>query len=154
MANSANHPRRLTPPAAPGSMLKQFGRAPETHPSSRSVKHQGERLPDHLAKIRLLPCLYCGVQPCGEAAHVRFANALFGTASGLGKKPRDRLAVPLCAEDHRNARHAQHQGNEEAFWIALGIEPYAVAARLWEQRQDFAAMENVVRVAIAERSKT
>lgn len=144
-----SHPKRLTPPAAPGTMLKRFD-APLPR---RSVKHDGEREPDYLELVRACPCLYCGVQPCGEAAHVRFANALFGTASGLGKKPRDRLAVPLCADDHRNARHAQHKQNEEAFWIGIGIDPYGLAKRLYEKRGDFAAMENVVRVAIAERSK-
>lgn len=137
-------PRRLTPPAAPGSLLKG---ATDSHP--RKARREE---PDYLAKIRQLPCLYCGVE-AGEAAHVNFSNAEFGRVNSFGKRPHDKFAVPLCRDDHQNARHAQHKGNEEAFWLALGIDPYAVARQLWEQRFDLVAMENVVRVAIANRSK-
>lgn len=145
-----SHPKRLTPPAPVGSMLKTF----ERPAAVRSVRHEGERDADYLAMVRDLPCLYCGVEPCGEAAHVKFSCSAFGKKNKLGKKPDDRDALPLCRDDHQNARHAQHKGNEEAFWIALGIRPYAVTEKLYAQRGDLVAMRAVVMTAIAERSKT
>lgn len=142
-------PKRLTPPAAPGSLLKGVA---ASAPQSRIPPEKGGR-PDYLALIRQLPCLYCGQQPCGEAAHISFSSAQFGKTNSFGKRAHDSCALPLCRDDHLNAKHAQHKGNEEAFWLALGIDPYFTAKRLWEQRSDFVAMENVVRVAIANRTK-
>ncbi len=140
-------PQRLSPPAPFGSLLKGASVPPRTRPIATREE------PDYLALVRQCPCLYCGVDPCGEAAHVRFASAAFGKASSLGKKPEDKWALPLCRDDHLNARHAQHKQNEEAFWQALGINPLIVARNLYAQRGDLVAMRAVVMVAIAERSK-
>ncbi|UFW75151.1 hypothetical protein [Bradyrhizobium sp. WU425] len=71
----------------------------------------------------------------------------------LGKQVSDDRALPLCRDDHLNAKHAQHRGSEEAFWARLGINPYRVITRLYAQRGDLVAMRAVVMVAIAERSK-
>lgn len=141
-------PQRITPPAAPGALLKR------TTPAPRVPKCEPANDPAHLAMVRQLPCLYCGVEPCGEAAHVRLASAAFGKSSGLQKRPEDRWALPLCRDDHLNARHAQHRRSEESFWEALGINPLIVCQRLYAQRGDLVAMRAVVMVAIAERSKT
>ena len=118
-------PRRLTPPAPIGSMLKSSS-AERTAPR----KDASDSDAAYLARVRLLPCLYCGVEPCGEAAHVKFSSSAFGKANSFGKRPHDRDALPLCRDDHQNARHAQHRGSEEAFWQGLGISPYLVASRL------------------------
>jgi hypothetical protein len=139
-------PRRLTPPAAPGALLKRFD-APER-------KRKTEAQPDYLAQVRQLPCLYCGVEPCGEAAHIKFSSAEFGKINALGKRPHDQDALPLCRDDHQNAHHAQHKGSEEAFWLALGISPYLVAKQLYAQRGDLVAMRAVIFTAIANRSIT
>lgn len=141
-------PRRLTPPAAPGALLKR------TSPTPRPVTCEPAEDPDYLALVRLLPCLYCGVEPCGEAAHVRLASAAFGKASGLQKKPEDRWALPLCREDHLNARTAQHKRNEAEFWESLGINPCLVAEQLYKQREDWIAMHAVVIHTIMNRRKT
>lgn len=145
----ANHPKRLTPPAAPGTMLKRF----DAPLRPRSLKHDGEREPGYLDLVRACPCLYCGQDEAGEAAHVRFASAAFGKASGLQKKPDDKWALPLCGTDHRTALHAQHNHGEEAFWHALGINPLIVAEWLYEKAGDLVAMRAVVMTAIADRSK-
>lgn len=71
----------------------------------------------------------------------------------MGKKPEDKWALPLCGEDHRVARHAQHNQNEQAFWDGLGIHPLITATRLYAQAGDLVAMRAVVFVAIAERSR-
>jgi hypothetical protein len=76
----------------------------------------------HLAFVRQLPCVACGKAAPSEAAHVRT-----GTDGGVGVKPGDRYAVPLC-----NACHAkQDRIGELTFWSALRIDPLNVALRLW-----------------------
>ena len=140
-------PRRLIPPSPPGALLKRIGAADSPQPP-RNRKEDA----DYLALVRQLPCLYCGVEPAGEAAHCNFSSAEFGRVNALGRRPHDKFAVPLCRDDHLNARHAQHKGSEEAFWIGLGISPYLVATRLYAQRGDLVAMRAVILVAIAERN--
>jgi len=76
----------------------------------------------HLAFVRQLPCVACGKAAPSEAAHVRT-----GTDSGIGVKPGDRYAVPLCTACHAK----QHRIGELTFWSALRIDPLSVASRLW-----------------------
>ncbi len=143
-------PRRLTPPEPPGSMLKRIGTLAAPRPSKRA---ESDNDPTYLAELRQMPCLCCGLQPCGEAAHVRMASAAFGKASGLGKKPADRWALPVCAVEHRIAKEAQHNRNEAAFWESYDISPLVVAVDLYAARGDLVAMENVVRIAIMKRRR-
>lgn len=141
-------PRRLAAACPPGSLLKHFASQPR-----RSVNEAAGREsdPDYLKLVRECPCLMCGLDPCGEAAHVRFASAAFGKSSGLQKKPEDKWALPVCGQDHRVAKHAQHNRNEQEFWASLGINPLLTCTRLYAVRGDLVAMRAVVMVAIAER---
>ncbi len=141
-------PQRIFPPARPGALLKCVTPQPRSH-----IKQGAEVDPDYLALVRQLPCLKCGVEPCGEAAHVRFASAAFGKASGMGKKPADKWALPLCGDDHRVNRTAQHRGSEQAFWADLGINPLMTAEKLFAQAPDLVAMCAVIFITIAERGK-
>lgn len=141
-------PQRPFPLAPVGSLLKRITVAA---PRRGLAEPEGGDL-RYLAGIRTLPCLSCGMEP-SEAAHVRFASAAFGKASGLQKKPDDKWALPLCAQDHRLAKEAQHNRGEQEFWDALGINPLLAASRLWEARGDLVRMVSVVHVIIAERSK-
>ena len=136
--------RRIAPVAPLGSLLKRAQVQP------RARQEAAERDVDYLAMIRTLPCLRCGMEP-SEAAHIRYASAAFGKASGLGKKPDDRHTAPLCAGCHRLDRDAQHNRNEREFWDSIGINPLIVAERLYAVRGDLVAMRAVVMVAIAER---
>lgn len=138
-------PQRLTHHAPPGSLLKRFDA-----PAPRPRGNETERDPDYLAMVRQCPCLKCGMEP-SEAAHVRYACAAHGKASGLSKKPDDRYAVPLCSGCHRLDRDAQHSRGEKLFWIQLGINPLIVCEALYAQRGDLVAMRAVVMTAIAER---
>lgn len=142
-------PQRLTPPAAPGELLKTWPQPPMARGVKKAAADQDA---DYLAMVRDCPCLHCGMEP-SEAAHVRFASAAFGKASGLQKKPEDRWALPLCAEHHRLGRDAQHNRGEQEFWAALGIHPLLTAEKLWAQRGDQVAMRAVVMVAIAGRGQ-
>jgi hypothetical protein len=82
----------------------------------RARQSQAELAPagQHLAFVRQLPCVACGRAAPSDAAHVRK-----GANGGVGVKPADRYAVPLC-----NACHAlQHGVGELSFWAALRIDP-------------------------------
>lgn len=138
-------PQRLVTFAPPGSLLK---RVPSPVPRVR-VKCEGERDGAYLAMVRELPCLKCGQDPCGEAAHVRYASAAHGKASGMGKRPPDRFAVSLCRDCHLLARDAQHKRCERGFWIEIDLDPLLVAERLYAKRGDLVAMKYVVMCAIA-----
>jgi hypothetical protein len=141
-----SRPRRLTPPAAPGAMLKQFAAPP---PKVRLIAPNDAA---YLEQVRECPCLSCGLDPCGEAAHVRFASAAYGKSSGLGKRPEHKWAVPLCGSDHRLAKTAQHNRSEQEFWHAIGIHVLATATSLYAQRGDLVAMRAVIFTTIANRS--
>jgi len=140
--------QRISAVAPLGSLLKRH------HPVQprAGVREAAGRDVDYLALVRQLPCLKCGMEP-SEAAHVRYASAAFGKASGLGKKPNDNFCCPLCAGCHRLDRDAQHNRGEREFWDAVGINPLIVAERLYAQRGDLVAMRLVVMVAIAERGQ-
>lgn len=142
-----SRPRRLTPPAAPGELLKQL-----FVPPRKPRKDDGERDPDYLAMVRQCPCLHCGMEP-SEAAHLRMSSAAYGKSSGFNKKPEDRWVLPLCADDHRLARHAQHNRGEAAFWGELGINPLITAEALYAQRGDLVAMRAVIFSTIATRGQ-
>jgi hypothetical protein len=89
----------------------------------------------HLAFVRQLPCVACGKAAPSDAAHVRT-----GTDGGLGMKPGDRYAVPLCTTCHAK----QHRIGELIFWSALRIDPPNVATRLWTISADIKAGERTV----------
>ncbi|ODM71734.1 hypothetical protein [Bradyrhizobium elkanii] len=140
-------PQRCFPPAPVGTLLKRFD---QIQPRVRRLEQGSGSESSYLSAIRSLPCLKCGMEP-SEAAHVRFASAAFGKASGLGKKPDDRWALPLCADDHRLNRTAQHNRGELAFWHELGINPLICCQRLYAARGDLVAMRAVIITTIAER---
>jgi hypothetical protein len=102
------------------------------HPKS---KPNFRRRVEHLAFIRLLPCVACGKAAPSEAAHVRT-----GTDGGVGMKPGDRYAIPLCTACHAK----QHRVGELTFWSALRIDPVNVALRLWTISADVKAGERTV----------
>ena len=143
MRINPHHPQRINPPARPGELLKRLaGVAARVR-----LKAIADHDPVYLELIRELPCLNCGQEPCGEAAHVRMQSAAHGKRGGIGKKPGDRWALPLCAEDHRE----QHQIGEAEFWNRVGLNPLLVAVKLYAQRGNLVAMRAVVFTAIAGR---
>jgi DNA recombination protein Rad52 len=76
----------------------------------------------HLRRVAQQPCLICGRLPA-QAHHLKFLEP-----RGLGLKPSDAFAVPLCRLHHR-ALH--DEGNEEAWWQQHKIDPVGEAERLW-----------------------
>lgn len=105
-------------------------RARESKPKAPRQKPKQGRVRDngHLAYLRRLPCACCGVSGRSEAAHIRYGDPARGKANpGMGAKPDDRWAVPMCRDCHR----AQHGMNERAFWAEAGIDPLVLAEDLW-----------------------
>jgi hypothetical protein len=103
--------------------------------TGRKLKPDLRRRVQHLAFVRQLPCVACGKAAPSEAAHVRT-----GTDGGVGVKPGDRYAVPLCAACHAK----QHRIGELSFWSVLSIDPVNVALRLWTTSGDIKAGERTV----------
>lgn len=88
------------------------------------------RDPGFLAYLRRQPC---AVGPLGcsgptEAAHIR-SHRPGEPPTGMGRKPDDCRATPLCRGHHRDGPDAQHDRNEMSWWIAHGFDPFVVAAR-------------------------
>ena len=75
--------------------------------------------PAHLKHVRSHACVYCDATAPIEAAHVRN-----GSDAGMGRKPSDFYAVPLCKPCHQR----QHNLGEVTFW--RGHDPQAIIAEL------------------------
>lgn len=75
-------------------------------PPAPRIKPEREEDPEHLARVRSLPCVVCGAPPPSEAHHPR-------EGQGMGQKADDRLAISLCASCHRTGPHAFHAGPRE-----------------------------------------
>jgi hypothetical protein len=91
----------------------------------------------HRAFIRALPCVACGTPAPSECATVR-------------EVPGDRYTVPLCGpptvwQDCCHSRLYYH--GRPRFWSELGIDPLALATRLWRVSGDRKAGQRVVMCA-------
>jgi hypothetical protein len=125
---------RLAPADAPGTLFKRP--APPKRTPRERLPHRNNT--DHLEAIRQCPCLACGRDPCGEAAHVRM-----GTHAGMGRKPEDRWVTPLCRACHAD----QHEIGELTFWHSLDLPPLTIAAALYRASPNVEAMRAMVFVA-------
>lgn len=147
---SVTFPQRLATASRPGELLKRPGilaRVPVA--PDRDVIAVVN--PGYLALVRQCPCLACGMDPAGEAAHVRLQSGAHGKRSGMGRKPDDRWSLPLDGGCHREDQDALHRVGELAFWDRIGINPFAICEQLYARRGDLVAMRAVIFVAIAER---
>lgn len=70
----------------------------------------------YLAMIRQLPCVKCGVEPCGVAAHLRMNSGAYNKRQAMGRKPADSWTTPLCDGCHTNDYDAQHKIGEREFY--------------------------------------
>ena len=81
------------------------------------------RSSSYLAFVRAHRCAGCSRHPDEyiQAAHVRIGNG-----GGVGLKPSDYRAVPLCHWCHER----QHRIGERTFWEEVGRDPDAIIVRL------------------------
>ena len=92
----------------------------------------------HREFIRALPCLACGRPAPSECATVR---------EGVGLLPSDRYTVPLCGPPTvwADCCHSRlYYRGRARFWLELGIDPLALAARLWRVSGDRAAGAHLI----------
>lgn len=131
--------QRCSPIAPIGSLLK--GSKPEKRKPSPAGRDPRQHDRGHLAAIRKCPCVICGREPCGTAAHVRM-TAPGKPNPGIGAKPHDRYTVPLCDKHHK----VQHGMGEAKFWQGVRIDAIALAAALFARSPDIDKMRKVVNV--------
>lgn len=94
----------------------------------------------HLAFIRKLPSVVSGAYGC-EAAHIRAGNADRNKKrTGKGQKSSDCWTLPLTPAEHRD----QHASNEMEWWRSQGIDPFDLAARLYEVSGDVPAAVRII----------
>jgi hypothetical protein len=140
------HPQQVSAPAAPGSLLKTQRKQIRLRGAQR--KAAAGINPSYLALIRRCPCLCCGMDPCEEAAHLRMQSGKHGKHGGMGKKPADRWALPLCHSCHMD----QHKEGEREFWYGrLGVDPHLVANLVYAGNGDIERMRAIVLASIAAR---
>jgi hypothetical protein len=118
-----------SPPQAQGGE----GSAPTLSPSAPAAsdeitlaiaKPRRYRNKEHLRFVARQACLICGRQP-SDPHHLRYAQP-----RALGRKASDEFTVPLCRTHHREVHRV---GNEQAWWQAVGIDPFSVAQTLWNK---------------------
>lgn len=51
--------------------------------------------------------------------------------TGMGEKPSDQWAIPLCPQCHRDAPWALHRVGEKAFFRRLKGDPFVLCNALW-----------------------
>ena len=92
----------------------------------------------HLAFVRILSCMTCGIMP-SQAAHIRFGGENKGKG-GMGMKPGDNRVVPLCDDCHKV------QGRSEPeFWERAGIsDPLVFAERIYAVTGDETAARAIL----------
>lgn len=95
-----------------------------TKPKNRSDRW---RSPSHLSHVRKHACAVCDSETNIEAAHVRM-----NSDAGLGRKPSDWFALPLCGGPNSNregqlgCHNRQHIVGEPTFWATSGKDPFAI----------------------------
>jgi hypothetical protein len=134
------------PPEGAGQSVSVEGVSASFDPQrGRLSRNPRERSPTYLKKIRHLPCCSCGIDPCGEAAHVRSGSLPHRKRyTGGGEKPSDRYAIPLCYTCHRDGPQALHRIGEAAFFAGLNGDVFDLCDRLWQDRNNPAAMRRLV----------
>lgn len=133
---------RFFPPAAPGSLLKGANTVPR-----RKDKHEPrQRDEPHLEAIRKVMCISCGIDPGGEAMHIRLTR-VGKPITGMGLKPSDRFTLPGCHDCHMT----QHREGEVTYYEQLGIDPLRMAATLFALSPDIDKMRAAVLNSFATR---
>lgn len=96
----------------------------------------------YLDFIRALPCCICLDNTSTEAAHIRFGDRRAAKRpTGLGERPDDRWAIPLCGAHHR----WQHARGEKLFWEEMDKDPIFLALALQASAGDLEAAEEIIR---------
>jgi hypothetical protein len=95
-------------------LIRKIAKAPKRSSRFRSQKH--------LNHVRSHACVVCDAEAPIEVAHLRL-----GTHTGMGQRPDDWSATPLCKSCHAK----QHTIGEATFWERFAEkDPQAIIAEL------------------------
>lgn len=84
--------------------------------------------------VRAHPCCVCFAPAPSQAAHIRMGSIDHGKRqTGVGERPSDCWSVPLCARCHL---YDQHCTGERLYWRWTGIDPIALAQRLYAEFEE------------------
>jgi len=93
-------------------------------------KHPRVRDDGFLKFIRTQPCVHCG--QASQACHIRSGSVAYAKPpTGMAEKPDDKWTVPMCRACHGE----QHSQNELEFWRLRGVDPFALAIKLYAKYQ-------------------
>lgn len=113
-----------------------FGQSPQqglddgtSNATALRQKEPRERDRGYLNDLRSLQCILCLSTVAVEAAHIRYSEGKKFNP-GVGQKPHDRFAIPLCHRCHWE----QHSRGERLFWREVGLDPLRIASQLYERR--------------------
>lgn len=86
--------------------------------------------PGYLNWLRKKPCCVCGKPAPSDACHIRFASEAYGKRPvGLGEKPDDKWAIPMCRECHMS----QHSCNEREWWRERRMLPLLLSQKYYSE---------------------
>lgn len=91
-------------PIARKAPLKKVSAKRKTYRASK----EGQKAIEHMARVKMLPCVICGAAPPSDAHHVICDR--YGTA-----KSSDYETIPLCKRHHQDGPDAIHNG--KASWV-------------------------------------
>lgn len=102
--------------------------------SSADIQEQGVdffrnanlRWPEHLARVRLLPCCLCLIYSRDVEAH----HLCISDERGVGLKASDKWAVPLCRA-HHNEVHTHGTRHHGEWFYENGVDDVQLATALW-----------------------
>lgn len=141
-------PQTIALRAKPGELLKRPVGRPRIH------LIESERDEAYLKLVRQCPCLKCGMDPCGEAAHIRQSSGAHNKRGGMQRLPADKWALPFDRACHQTDADSIHKIGELAFFAILGLSPLLICERLYAHRDSLVVMRAVIFTAIAEREST
>jgi len=87
------------------------------------------RSPSFLKFVRGYNCACVETDPTGCGGKIEAAHVRRGTDGGIGLKPSDRYAIPLCSEHHAE----QHRIGEQSFEAKYRFKMRQVADRIWRK---------------------
>ncbi len=124
-----------------GFAIKRPDSAFSLDKSSKASKRVED--PAHLAFIRKLPSAVSHLYGC-EACHIRTGSAVHKKKhTGMAQKADDAWTLPLLPAEHKS----QHDANELDWWRSHGIDPFDLAAKLYEISGDATAGTEIIRKA-------
>ena len=102
---------------------------PKTSSRSRAKKPRRLECRAHLEYVASQPCAVPGCNGPANVHHLRIP----GADHAAGRRSGDNFAVPVCKAHHQGVGGIHHFGRESVWWRGVGVDPLALAARLWAE---------------------